>query len=205
MLSVTRCSFDEKLHLTKPTDVESFTEHNIQYFDNDGFELCGLEYEFYRSNNVELNNVLNHRCNQKVWFVCNDNCFKLDHSLILQRWDFQENARDQLDQFRNKFPQLNKYLKIVPKWGIDFALDYYYNDTFLEVIHVETDYRNYEEALEAKTFFESKILNTDWKDFVKSILSHEDQWNTLTGFQQNDWKAVHWGLQKAEITEKAYA
>lgn len=205
MLSVTSCSFNEKLHLTAPVCVESFTEHNIQYFDNDGFELCGLEYDYYKTNGIELTNVLNHMCNQRTWLQCTDQHFKLDHSLILQRWDFQGKARRQLQEFKSKFPQLNKYLKITPKWGIDFALDYYDNETFIEVMHVETDYRSYEKAIEAKNMFENKILNTDWKDFVNSLLHYKQEWEHLTGFQQNDWKAVYWGLQKAEITEKAYA
>ncbi len=39
------------------------------------------------------------------------------------------------------------------------------------------------------------------KYFLKYKIS---QWECLPGMEQNDWKARHWGLEKAEFTQKAF-
>lgn len=204
MFSVTSNTFDKNLYLTKRVSYDVITEEYLRYFDNDGFELSYLEQEYYRENGVKLNHILNHSCDQKPWMVGGDTNFKLDHSMLLQRWSFEGEAKDQLERMKKTFPQLNKYLSVVPKWGIDFALEYYNNNHWIEVLHIELDYRNYEEALEKKDWFQNKLKETDWPGFVKSLVIHKSEWEALPGMQQNDWKAAYWGLQKAEYTQKAF-
>lgn len=205
MFKVTENKFNNKLELVKRVSNDVITEDYIQYFDNDGFELSYLEQEYYRENEIKLSSTLNHNCDQKPWIVGGDDHFKLDHSMILQRWCFSKQAREQLEFKRKQFPQLNKYLSIMPKWGLDFALEYYNNDHWIEVLHIEVDYRDYTEALESKEWFERKILATDWPGFVKSLVINKSKWDVLPGMQQNDWKAAHWGLNKAEFTHKAFS
>lgn len=207
MLQVTNNTFNKNLQLQHSVGESFFTKENVDFFDNDGFELTGLEVAYYEEHGIDYvhNGILNHRCDQRPWIQCNDNKFIVDHSMLLQRWEFTSTARYQISNNVRKFPQLTKYLNIVPKWGIDFALDYYNGDTAVEVLHIENDFRSYEQAIEAKSKIQDKILNTDWNDFTRSILSNKEQWSNLVGFAQNDWKAVYWGLTKAEITEKAYA
>ena len=205
MLSLTDNHFDTDLHLTHVVTPAYFHDRNVKYFDNDGFELTALEQLYYEQHGIDIDaHTLNHRADQRDWIVGGTNKFKIDHCLLLQRWDFQGDARDQLIEYKPYYPQLSKFLKIVPKWGIDFALDYYDGDTAIEVIHIENDYRTYDEAMDAKTNIEQRILDTDWDDFVSDIMKHKDEWVHLRGFAQNDWKAVYWGLQKAEITQKSY-
>ena len=204
MFKVTENKFDKKLELTKRVSNDVFTEEYVRYFDNDGFELSYLEQEFYRENKVSIKRILNHCCDQREWIVGGDVNFKLDHSMVLQRWGFTEQAREQLEYHKNRFPQLNKYLQIAPKWGLDFALEYYNNNQWMEVLHIEVDYRNYEEALESKEWFENKLISTDWPGFVKNLVRHKSEWDTLVGIEQNNWKAMHWGLNRAEITQKAF-
>ena len=204
MLQVTDSKFDRYLELSRPVDSSKITSDSVKYFDNDGFELSCLETDFYCANNVALQGVLNHNCDQKDWLTGGDNHLIVDHSLLLQRWCFVREARDQLESSKTSFPQLYKYLKLIPKWGIDFALEYYNDDQVLEVLHIETDFRNYYEAVAAKEAIQERILSTDWYDFVKSLTQHKSQWEYLNGMEQNDWKAVHWGLKKAEKTYKAF-
>ena len=204
MFSVSQNTFDKTLHLTKRVSNDVITEDYFRYFDNDGFELSYLEQDYYRENGIKLSNILNHACDQKPWIVGGDTNFKLDHSMLLQRWSFEGTAREQLEFNRKRFPQLNKYLSVVPKWGLDFALEYYNNNHWLEVLHIEMDYRDYDEALEAKDWLQNKLTTTDWPGFVKSLIIHKTEWENLTGMQQNDWKAVYWGLNKAEYTQKAF-
>lgn len=205
MFSVTSSTFTEKLELRKRVSNDVITEDYIKCFDNDGFELSYLEQEYYRENGVKLTNALNHNCDQQDWFKCSDDRFKLDHSLILQRWCFVDEAKAQLENKKTAYPQLNKYLHIVPKWGLDFALEYYDGDEWMEVIHIENDYRNVAVALRAKEILQNKLISTDWNDFVRSLIRRKEEWQHLVGFAQNDWKAAHWGLDRAEITEKVFA
>ena len=205
MLTFSDNKFNNYLELDRDVDNDVITEEYIRYFDNDGFELSLLEQEYYRENDVPINRILNHSCDQRVWVNCTQDNFKLDHSMILQRWEFVRKAREQLENKKTQYPQLNKYLKIQAKWGIDFALEYYNEEDALEVLHMEMDYHNYYEAMAAKEFFEKKLLSTDWKHFVQSLIKNKYRWECLQGMEQNDWKASHWGLKKAEKTLKAFS
>lgn len=205
MLTAKSCNFNRCLDIQKRVSNDVITEEYIRYFDNDGFELSFLEQEYYRENKIRLAPVLNHACDQQEWLVCKSDKFKLDHSLILQRWSFVGEARQQLETKKVQYPQLNKYLKLHPKWGIDFALEYYDGDTSLEVLHIEIDYRNFYEATAAKSYLEEKLIATDWEDFTTRLLLNKSKWEGLNGMEQNDWKAVFWGLKRAERTYKAFA
>ena len=205
MFSITDSKFDQELQIHHTIPESSFTHDRVMYFDNDGFELTALEQIFYEGQGIPTNNILNHNCDQRVWIKGGNDEFKIDHCLLLQRWEFTGEARWQINEHKQKFPQLLKFLKIIPKWGLDFALDYYSDNDAVEVIHIENDYRSYEEACEAKRQIENQILNTDWDDFTRNIINQKEQWIGLTGFAQNDWKAVYWGMNKAEVTQKAYA
>ena len=176
----------------------------IRYFDNDGFELSYLEQEYYRENGINLTNCLNHSCDQRVWLEGEYDGLKIDHALLLHRWEFNGEAREQLERYKSKFPELNKYLMLKPKWGMDFALEYYYGENVLEVMHFENDYSSFEEAQNAKNYFEQKIQSTDWLDFAQYLLQNRDEWVGLNGMAQNDWKASRWGLNKAEETLKSF-
>ena len=204
MLRVSDNKFLPDLHIKRKTNPLSFYKENLQYFDNDGFELSGLEISYYKDNNIDLSNCLNHSADQREWFICDDKRFKIDHSILLHRWDFVDYAREQLMDFSNQFPQCNKYIKLKCKWGFDFSLEYYEQDLVLEVLHIENDFKSYELALEAKQFAETKILNTDWNDFVSNLKRKKNEWEYLPAMAQNDWKASFWGMKKAETTYKAF-
>lgn len=204
MLKLSSNTFTKELKLKLKTNPLNFIDSNIKHFDNDGFELSKLEIEYYKSNGVELNFCLNHCADQKDWFISEDKNFIVDHSLLLQRWEFHEYAREQIYDFSKQFPQLNKYLRLKAKWGFDFALEYIDQYDVIEVLHIESDFRVFEQALEARTRAEEKILSTDWQDFVKKLKNKRSEWDGLSVTEQNDWKASYWGLKKAEITYKAF-
>jgi len=204
MFTVSDATFDPTLILEKRVSNDVITEQYIKYFDNDGFELSYLEQEYYRGNNVSINTLLNHSCDQAEWIRCDHSLFKLDHSLLLHRRSFAGEAKEQLVKYKNQFPQLDKYIRLNSKWGLDFALEYYYEETSLEVIHFENDYPSYQQALEAKQVLEKKILSTDWLHFVQQLIWYKDKWKHLHGMQQNDWKAEFWGLNRAEETIKSF-
>lgn len=202
--TVANNTFVRYLDLTKRVSNDVITPEYIRFFDNDGFELSFLEQEYYRENGISLNNCLNHNCNQMDWLILEDKNFIIDHCTLLQRWQFTEEAKHQLEQHKSAFPQLHKYIKLKPKWGLDFALEYYDDFWSIEVVHIEFDDHNYYEAMARKEHLENKILSTDWIDFVNSLKIKKDEWQHLTAMDQNDWKARFWGVKRAEQTYKAF-
>ena len=177
------------------------------YFDKDGFELTELECEYYMCNNFALDNViLNHHSHQQEWFTIEkNNSLFLDHSAILHRCDFAESAREQLIQFQPQLPKLTYLLQCKKKWGLDFCLDYFDQKEMYEVIHIETDFSTLEECTAYKENIEKFVLAIDWKDAAKRLIAKKDEWSSLIGFAQNDWKARFFGFPKAELTHKALA
>jgi hypothetical protein len=73
------------------------------------------------------------------------------------------------------------------------------------VLHIEYDYYDYDGAVKAKDEFQTKLLATDWYDFLSTLKKKKEEWVNLKGFQQNDYKARLWGLPKAEDTLKSFA
>lgn len=204
MIAVTDNQFDKELKLTRRVPGWYFTDNSVKYFDNDGFELTEIELLYYEMHGINVQKgILNHSCDQREWIIMDQGKLMIDHSMILQRWEFAGDAYEQIKSHTDKLPRAVKLLNIVPKWGLDFALDCYDNNAF-EVIHIEVDYRSYEQAQSAKIHLEKQILDTDWNDFAKQIYNKREEWAGLTGFAQNDWKAVYWGLRKAEVTEKSF-
>lgn len=205
MFSVLNKQFDPLTSCKKSISAIHFNPKNISCFDNDGFELSKLEQKYYSKSLFQLSNHLNHQCLQFDWLKIDHPNLLLDHALLLERKDFQENAREQLEKYGAKFPQLRKYLNVIPKWGFDFAIEYYDENDFFEVLHFEYDYDNYEEAEYHRNLFQKKVLETDWEDFALLLKKRKEDWIALKGFSQNDYKARLWGLVKAEETLKSFA
>lgn len=190
-----------------PVEEELFCG-DFLFYDKDGFELCDAELAYYLENCFPLQRCLNHMACQQTWFtIPGKSSFILDHALILQRIGFGGDAYAQIKKYSKKYPRALHLLNTIPKWGYDLSLDYYdqIENQIVEIIHVEYDYREYEQFMEQVRKFESFVLTTDWSDVAHSIIARSDEWKPLVGFAQNDWKARFIGLPKAEITEKAIA
>lgn len=178
---------------------------NVECFDKAGFQLTELECEYYMSNNFTLNNnIQNPHSHQQEWFTMekNDSLF-LNHSTILHRCDFTESAKEQLIQFQPQLPKLTYLIQCNKKWGLDFCLDYFDKKVVHEVVHTKTNFFTLEECTVYKENIEKIVLATDWKDAAKRLISKKDEWSSLIGFAQNDWKAKFFGFPKAELTHKA--
>lgn len=176
------------------------------YFDKDGFELTQLEREYYWVNGYPVyNEILNHNAFQTNWMSLTDksNGFVLDHCLVLHRCNFIEDALEQLLSFKPEIPKLSYLIQCKPKWGLDLALDYFDGAEMYEVIHIEQDFHTSEECTAYKENIEKFVLATDWEDAAKQMIKKKDEWSSLVGFAQNDWKAKFFGFPKAELTHKA--
>lgn len=189
--------------------VNDLTEEDFRYFDKDGFELNVAEQKFYKAMKFPIHHpILNHTCWQEPWYEVEDpssNLF-LDHSMILHRCAYRDDARDQIEELTNTYPQAQFLLQMQPKWGYDFDLNAIRdNGELFEVLHVEIDDRNYGRFVEAKNKFEEIVEITDWNDVANQIWNNRQEWQCLSGFDQNDWKANYiLGWKKSEFLQKAY-
>lgn len=194
---------------TCKSPIESYKlyAHSADYFDKDGFELTQIERDFYWANGYPIHNsILNHSCFNVDWMNLTSDApkgFMLDHCIILHRCDFTEAAREQLIKFKPEVPKLSYMLQCKRKWGLDLALDYFDGEEVYELIHIEQDFFSSEECTAYKENIEKFVLAMDWEDAAKRMVSKRDEWSSLIGFAQNDWKARFFGFPKAELTQKA--
>ena len=187
--------------------VESLEEQDFFYYDKDGFELNVIEQKFYQAMGYPINYpILNHTCWQEPWFELEKNVkdIFLDHSMFLCRCNYVDHALAQLKEIKSKFPRADYLINTKAKWGYDFALDAIRDGTTFEVIHVEYDNRNYDVFSDHMLRFDYTVRHTDWKDAANKVWSQRCQWEGLTGFEQNHWKAKFLlGWKLSEYTEKS--
>lgn len=184
---------------------DTFTKEDFLYFDKDGFELNSAEQKFYNAMNYDLNQqILNHASWQQPWIYLKENQnFFLDHSMILYRCSYIDQAREQILELSAQYPYAKLLLQIKEKWGLDFALDADINGEIIEILHIEWDTRNFDEFLDKKHSLEQQLLNFDWVDIRDRIYQQKHQWQSLKGFAQNHWKANYiLGWTQAEFLEK---
>lgn len=186
---------------------ENLTPEDFRYYDKDGFELCLAEQKYYQASGHVLNDCLNHLCCQQPWFqlIPGTAGLILDHALILHRCRYDGAARDQLRNFQAQMPQADWLLNTQAKWGFDFALDAVSEGgTMFEVLHIEYDHRDYHRFQDRLLVLEYQIRHTDWLHAAAQIWTKRESWQSLTGFEQNHWKAQFLlGWTKAEYTEKS--
>jgi hypothetical protein len=188
---------------TKP-NYNIFDSQDFRYYDKDGFELNCAEIGFYEAMGYQLDRSLNHLCFQQNWLEIDGTGLCLDHCLILQRCRYSHEAHDQLFMLRKTIPAASLVMNTIAKWGFDFALDAVDHDHNLyEVLHIECDYTSYDEFCHQLDQVQAKLMQIDWHDAARRILSNKEKWNGLKGFEQNHWKSNFLlGWNKAEYTEK---
>jgi hypothetical protein len=202
--------FDPSPFLTKPIDYLSLETKPFRHFDKDGYEVpTTLERMFYEAEGVELNNEIQyHVAPVQEWFTdteYSERFLVLDHCMLLTRYALAEEAREQVERAVKNRPILNKLLGIKPKWGIDFSLDYIDHDIVMEVIHIEQDFDNVDEAIDAKERLEKIIETTDWYDGAASLWRKKDEWMNLSSDDHSDYKAQYFGWHRAFDNKKVFA
>jgi len=201
--------FTKDLFLTTPIEESLLETLHLDSFDKDGYELESvLEQSFYQADNRILNTkIQDHISDSSVWFYDDEKSQKglvLDHSMILTRCSFSGQAREQLIRFSKNRPILNKLLALRPKWGLDFSLDFVEECRCFEVIHIEQDFLNYQDAQEAKYQLENMIESVDWFHGAKMLKRNFSEWSSLNSDDQSDYKARYFGFYRAFDNLKAF-
>lgn len=201
--------FNPSPFLTKPIPYLSLETEPFRHFDKDGYEVpTTLERMFYEAQGVELNNEIQyHVAPVQEWFTdteYSERFLVLDHCMLLTRYALADEAREQVEHAVQNRPILNKLLGIKPKWGIDFSLDYIDHGLVMEVIHIEQDFDNIDEAIAAKERLEQIIETTDWYDGAASLWRKKDEWMNLSSDDHSDYKAQYFGWKRAFDNRKVF-
>jgi hypothetical protein len=202
--------FTENPYLTKPIDRLSVETLPFKDFDKDGYEVpTPLEHLHYEANGVELNREIQyHIAPVQEWYTDveqSEHRLVLDHCMLLTRYAFAGEARAQIEEVKQNRPILQKLLNIKPKWGIDFSLDFVTHDIVMEVIHIEQDFDNIEEANAAKEKLENIIDKTDWYDGAMMLYAKKHEWIDLSSDDHSDYKAKFFGWHRAFDNKKVFA
>ena len=198
-LILTDNKFDPNGFWTEPVGKMLFipTHEDLDLFDQNGYDLTILE-QHYMSTNAQSHRSHRHAV-KKSWFTqpLKIEGAVLNHSLLFERKAYAGAAHDQLVHWSKKLPLIHKILSIRPKWGLDFSMDYVDSQgNAFEVLHWEYDGFEYLEIESVRQAVEPILLDIDWDNAGKSILSKKDQWHHLDFFAQSDWKCNYFGIPK---------
>lgn len=182
----------------------------LKDFDKDGYEVPNLiERAYYEAQGIILNHEIQyHIAPVQPWYLDqedSENGLVLDHCMLLTRYAFEGAARKQIEDAAHNRPILQKLLSIKPKWGIDFSLDYVSRDIVMEVIHIEQDFDNIDDANEAKERLERIIETTDWESGVGELLECKHLWQDLSSDDHSDFKAQFFGWHRAFDNKKVFS
>jgi hypothetical protein len=173
----------------------------LELFDQEGFVMTKLE-QIFAENNGELitSHYSDQQCLRKPWIEQEGLVFEgtnLNHSLLFERKGFTGRALDRLKTWAEYNTQLYKLIKLKPKWGIDFSIDYTDKEgNVMEVLHYEHDEFSYESIETRRNQVEPFFLTKDWDDVAKQMLKRKNEWAHLDVFVQGFWKCNYLGIPK---------
>ena len=198
----------EEPYLTQTILRDVLYNAEFRDFDKDGYEISTpIEKLHYQMNGALIGDVQYHDACCQIWYRDGDNSESgliLDHTQILHRWAYAGEAREAIERAARIRPVLNKLLRIKPKWGIDFSIDYVTHEHCFEVFHIEQDALSYTEAQDLKGRAEELIDGADWEGGIEEILNRKSEWENLCSDDQSDWKARFWGWERAFNSKKVY-
>ncbi|MBX3630090.1 MAG: hypothetical protein KF908_09285 [Nitrosomonas sp.] len=173
---------------------------DLALFDQNGYDLTDLEQRYAEANHTQSHAHREHRHALKApWFTQPERVegAVLNHSLLFERKGYTGEALQQLAYWAEANPLIYKVIRIRPKWGLDFSMDYADRDgNVFEVLHWEYDGFEYGEVETRKQQLEAKFAAIDWDDAAASILKQKDHWHHLDFFAQSDWKCNYFGIVK---------
>ena len=200
-------------HYTKPWNgLDQLSEKTIYemcaVFDQNGYKMTDIEVLYCNKNFPDLCSKYRPHFDETScfadWFT---QPFKkkgaiLNHSWLFQRKGFGDEAYKEVAKLARRHPILHKVLRIRPKWGLDFSIDWVDRDgNVFEIVHWEWDSFSFIEILHKKEDVQKLILKTDWEDVGKQLLRKKSEWHSLPFKQQSDYKCAYVGLDSERFND----
>jgi hypothetical protein len=200
-LDLTNHQFNPTGHWDQPLATTRIPlARDLALFDQNGYDLTDLEQHYAEANQTQAHAHREHHHALKApWFTQPDRVegAVLNHSLLFERKGYTGEALQQLEHWAKVNPLIYKIIRIRPKWGLDFSMDYADRDgNVFEVLHWEYDGFEYDEVQSRKQQLEAKFAAIDWDDAAASILKQKNHWHHLDFFAQSDWKCNYFGIVK---------
>jgi hypothetical protein len=175
------------------------TPECMQFFDQDGYDLCELEIEYSKVNHHATSMHRNHThvALKQDWFTqpLKVEGSVLNHALIFERKGYTGAALEQLHTWAPHMPLVWKVAQIRPKWGVDFSIDWADREgNVFEILHYEFDSWEFKEIQEVKGLMEEKLLQIDFDWAAQQLLAKKHEWYDLDFFAQGDYKSKFFGL-----------
>lgn len=208
-LSLTDNKLNSDGYWTKPLTnfLNSPKPEMLALFEQNGYEMTELEQLYAKNEQIELQkHYPSQTCIKKQWMVQDSLAYfnkdlslyegpHLNHCLLFERRGFAGDALEQLKDFTKYNTFVYKLIKMKPKWGFDFSMDYTDKEgNVLEILHYEYDGFEYEDIKEKQEKHERIFLSIDWDNAAKKLLYHKDEWCNLEFFEQSAWKCKYFGL-----------
>ena len=182
--------------------------NDLSLFDVNGYDLCLLEQEYSKHNTPATEHHYKLAI-KKDWMVDLDKSISgchINHALLFERKGYSGPALQQLKDWSEKLPLVNKLIHINPKWGIDLSIDYIDNNgNVFELFHYEWDSFDYEKVMQAKKEIEYLTSNTNWDEAALELIARKDEWISLPFFKQSDWKCAFYGIQSENFKENVWS
>lgn len=178
---------------------------SLALFEQNGYEMTAVEQWYAQEEGASIKKHYPYQsCLKNDWMVQDVDAYfdngiyegaHLNHCLLFERRGFKESALQQLEQFAKKNTLIYKLIKMKPKWGFDFSMDYADREgNVLEVLHYEYDGFDYDDIKEKQEKHERIFLSIDWNNAAKKLIHHRDEWSSLEFFEQSAWKCKYFGL-----------
>lgn len=175
----------------------------VALFDQNGYDMCPVEIKFAKKSGFMMSyHRKSHIALRQDWMVHEPTNVgaHFNHCNIFERKGYADDAKSQLMVWAASNPMLWKMIKIRPKWGLDFSVDYVDTDgNVFEILHWEWDSFSYDEVIDKRNKYEPMLLDTDWNDAGKQLLKRKDEWYNLDFFAQSEWKCNYFGIEPEQF------
>lgn len=203
MLSITTNTLNPEPYCRFAVDNYTPTSEEVALFDQNGYDMCPVEIQFAKAAGFMMSyHRESHIALRQDWMTHEPTNVgaHFNHCNIFERKGYASDAKQQLLAWVDDNPLLWKMIKIRPKWGLDFSVDYVdQKGNVFEILHWEWDSFNYAEVIDKRNKYEPLLLDTDWNDAGKQLLKRKDEWYNLDFFAQSEWKCNYFGIEPEQF------
>jgi len=172
----------------------------VELFDQGGYDLSALEKLYAAANRQRFCTHREHRhAIRSTWLAsppAKNEGAVLNHALLFERKGFAGEALDQISRWARTNPLLYKLVKLRPKWGLDFSMDYADRDgNVFEILHFEYDSFVCAEIQDRIDRYTRLFMSVDWDACARKILARREEWIDLDFDVQSAWKCDYFGIE----------